>query len=80
MKGYDIIFDREDNRVNMSSRIDTLLSKFKLEDRKYKGKITNELLNHDYTEAYKILEKERKKSEEFLKKALELESESETNE
>lgn len=69
-----IVFDREDKMENMNSRIDTLLSKFKLEDRRYNGKkITKENLNHDYTEAYKILEKERKKSEEFLKKALDIE-------
>lgn len=74
-----IVFDREDNRVNMSSRIDTLLSKFQLENRKYKGKITKELLNNDYTKAYKELEKEKIKSFKFLKKALEIESESEKN-
>ena len=69
-----IIFDRDDNHVNMNSRLETLLSKFKLEDRRFNGKmITKENLNHDYTEAYKILEKERKKSEEFLKKALDIE-------
>ena len=69
-----IIFDREDKAVNMNTRIDTLLSKFKLENRRFNGKeITKENLNHDYTEAYKILEKERKKSEEFLKKALDIE-------
>lgn len=69
-----VVFNREDNHVNMNSRIDTLLSKFKLENRKYNGKeITKENLKHDYTEAYKILEKERKKSEEFLKKAFDIE-------
>ena len=69
-----VVFDREDKMKKMNSRIDTLLSKFKLEDRRFNGKeITKENLNHDYTEAYKILEKERKKSEEFLKKALDIE-------
>ena len=70
-----IVFNREEKNVdNMNSRIDTLLSKFKLEDRRYNGKkITKENLKHNYTEAYKILEKERKKSEEFLKKALDIE-------
>ena len=37
-----------------------------------KNKITTENLNHDYSEAYKILEEERKKSKEFLVKALNL--------
>ena len=57
----------------MSSRLDTLISKFKLKNRRYNGKeITKENLEHDYSEAYKILEKERKKSKEFLEKALEI--------
>ena len=57
----------------MNSRIETLLSKFKLENMKFNGKITTEKLKHDYTEAYKILEQERNKSIKFLKKALEIE-------
>lgn len=67
-----IVFEREDNRVNMNSRIETLLSKFKLEDRKFNGKITEKCLKHNYEDAYKILEKERKKSNAFLKKALDM--------
>lgn len=68
-----IVFDREQKKlVSMNSRIDTLLSKFKLEDRRYKGKIDNEDLLYNYDEAYKILEKEREKSKKFLKKALDL--------
>ena len=69
-----VIFDREQKGVeSMSSRLDTLISKFKLKNRRYNGKeITKENLEHDYSEAYKILEKERKKSKEFLEKALEI--------
>lgn len=68
-----IVFDREQKNVaNMNSRLETLLSKFKLENRKYKDKITKENLNHDYTEAYKILEKERIKADKFLRKALDI--------
>lgn len=68
-----IVFDREQKNVaNMNSRLETLLNKFKLENRKYKDKITKENLNHDYTEAYKILEKERIKSDKFLRKALDI--------
>ena len=65
-----IIFDREDKEVKMNSRIETLISKFKLVNRNYNGKITQENLEHDYTEAYKILEKEREKSNRFLEKCL----------
>lgn len=67
-----IVFNREDKTVNMNSRIETLLNKFKLNDRYYQGKITEDLLKCDYTEAYKILEEERKKSNIFLKKALDV--------
>lgn len=69
-----VVFDRQQKGlVSMNSRIDTLLSKFKLEDRRYNGKITEKLLKCDYTEAKKILEKEKEKSINFLKKALEME-------
>ena len=68
-----VIFNREGNVQGMNSRIETLLSKFKLENREYNGKnITNENLHHDYTEAYKILEQEREKSKNFLQKALDI--------
>ena len=72
-----VIFDREQEGVEkMNSRIDTLISKFNLKNRKYNGsKITKENLEHDYTEAYKILEEERKKANSFLKKALNIEEE-----
>lgn len=68
-----IVFDRKQkNLVSMNSRIDTLLSKFKLEDKRYKGKIEKEDLLHNYDEAYKILEKEREKSTKFLEKILDI--------
>ena len=54
----------------MSTRLDTLLSKFGLEDRKYNGVISKELMMHDYTSAYSILKEERIRSLEFLSKAL----------
>ena len=70
-----IVFNREEkNMDNMESRLDTLISKFKLKNRRYNGeRITKENLEHDYSDAYKILEKERKKSEYFLKKILKTE-------
>ena len=78
---FAIIFDRpfvvfnrqEKENKNMGTRIDTLLSKFNISDRRYNNKeITKAKLKHDNTEAYKILESERKKSETFLKKALDI--------
>ena len=69
-----LIFERKDKFLSMNSRLDTLLSKFDLENRKFsKKEITNKDLKYDYTKAYKTLEKERKKSKDFLKKALEIE-------
>ena len=69
-----IVFSREDNSVSMNSRIETLINKFNLKNREYNGKeITKENLNHDYTEAYEILNEERKKSMTFLINALDVE-------
>jgi len=65
-----IVFEREDNTVSMNSRIETLLTKFNLKNRKFEREITEENLNHDYTEAYEILKKERERADKFLKKAL----------
>lgn len=65
-----IVFDREDNNENMSSRIDTLLEKFELNDRRYNDNIKNINIQHDYSKGYKILNEERKKSFKFLEKAL----------
>ena len=66
-----IVFNREDREEKMNSRIETLLSKFKLKDRGFCGKITEENLKHDYSEGYEILEKEKEKSIKFLKNAIE---------
>ena len=65
-----IVFDREDSMEKMNSRIETLLKKFKLEDRWYDKKIKEEQLKIDYAETYKILEKERIKAKEFIEKSL----------
>ena len=68
-----LVFDREQkNLVSMNSRLDTLLSKFKLENRKCNGKITKKDLTCNYKEAYKILDKERIKADKFLRKALDI--------
>lgn len=65
-----IVFDREDTKAKMNSRLDTLLKKFKLENRWYKNKITKEQLKVDYEETYKILEEERKKAKNFIENAI----------
>lgn len=61
-----VVFDRVDRQVNMGSRIDTLLSKFKLESRKYNNELNDLLLDCDYKEANEILEREREKVREFI--------------
>ena len=65
-----VVFDRDDKEVKMNSRIDNLLNKFKLEDRKYVNKITDSQLNHDYKTSYKILEVERNKAIRYIEKIL----------
>ena len=66
-----IVFKRDDNTVSMNSRLETLLSKFNLQERYSEdGKITKKLLRCDYTEAYILLENEKTKSDMFLRKAL----------
>ncbi len=65
-----IVFEREDNTVSMNSRIDTLLRKFKLEDRRFKECIDNEHLKCDYSIAHNLLKEERKKADRFLNKIL----------
>ena len=65
-----VVFNRKDKHVSMNSRLDTLLSKFELENRKFNGSISDDLLKCDYSNGKKILEKEQKKSFDFLSKAL----------
>lgn len=64
------VLDRENNAHNMNSRLDTLLSKFKLEDRKLNSYEDKVLVDIDYSHIDKILTGERKKSDEYLIKAL----------
>lgn len=66
-----IIFNREDCNISMNSRIDTLLEMFDLEDRRFNGCLTNEILNWDFKKVNGILNKERINSIEFLKSAIE---------
>ena len=69
-----VVFER-DEKINkdMSTRIDTLLSKFDIKGRRFNGQeITTENLTHNYEESYKILEKERRKTKEYFLKALDI--------
>lgn len=66
-----IVFERKGRKIDMGSRFDTLISIFELKNRRYNKQIlVEEYLNHDYSEAYTILEKEKKKAEQFFSLAL----------
>lgn len=66
-----LVFDREDTNARMNSRLETLLNKFKLQNRWYKDKITEEHLRGNYKKTVdKILEEERKKAKKFIEKAI----------
>ena len=68
-----VIFKRSGEGISndLYSRLENLLNLFKMENREYNGiEISKENLNHDYTKAYEVLEKEREKSMNFLKNAL----------
>ncbi len=69
-----VVFDREQKGVvNMGSRINTLLSKFKLSNRRYNEKeLTKENLLCDYKLANKILKSERIKMQKFVADAFEV--------
>lgn len=63
-----IIFDREDLNTKMNSRIDTLLNKFDLQNRRFSDRIKYEQLSSHYN-INEILEKERVKAKMFIEKA-----------
>ena len=66
-----IVYDRNWDKENMNSRLETLLSKFHLERKYVNSGLDNDIWEHDYSEGYVQLEIERQKAVDFLKKALE---------
>lgn len=67
-----IVFEREDSvSEKMHSRIETLLEKFKMENRIFEDNITEEILNFDCSHTVPILEEERDRVISFLQNALE---------
>ncbi len=66
-----IVFDRKQKNIcDMSSRIDTLLSKFKLETRKIESLESEQWLECDYSHVEEILQQEREKVKDFFRKAI----------
>lgn len=66
-----VIFERQDNQVSMNSRIETLISTFKMNNR-LSSKICSidDVFNIDFKQTDEILKVEQKKSLDFLKNAL----------
>lgn len=68
-----VVLDREGKSAIMSSRIDTLLSKFKFESRKLKNiQNTGDYFKIDFSHVPDILTMERKKVLDYLNRALEI--------
>lgn len=68
-----ILFDRTSKSPSMNSRINTLLSKFELLNRKADNiKVGKNIFNVDFSHVPLILEAERKKAIDYLKNALEI--------
>ena len=68
-----VVFNRVDGQIGtnkVNSRIETLLNKFKINDRYFQKKITNELLCCDFEKVDKILEEEKDRMKVFLKNTL----------
>ncbi len=59
------------DRANMGSRIDTLLTTFQLEDRKFAYQTSKEIWNVSFSHVQDILKTEREKTRRFLKDAIE---------
>lgn len=70
-----VVFDRVESSPSMNSRIDTLLSTFNLQSRKWNNiKNNNDIIDVDYSYVAPILELERNKALEYLKEALKVKS------
>ncbi len=71
-----LIFDRdEDGMRDMNSRIETLLQKFELKNKKFINNISDKHLETNYENVATILKKEQEKVIEFLTNALDLSKE-----
>jgi hypothetical protein len=68
-----VVFERNNKIPSMDSRIDTILSKFKLEERKWdKIKGNEDVMCIDYSHVPEILEKERASTYDYLTDALKI--------
>ena len=74
-----VVFDRDDHNESMNSRLKTLLHKFDLESQFYYQNIDDAVMAINYDKIELILEKERKKASQFLKKSLTIKKEGKYN-
>ncbi len=65
-----VVFNRNGKYSKMGSRIDTLLTTFELENARFSGRISDEILNRDYSMTNQILKKERDKALGFVRASL----------
>lgn len=68
-----IVFKRDDENVDMSSRMETLFRKFNLKSRYYNDIDTEDILSSDYEQCHSILAAERKKVIDFLNNSIRVE-------
>ena len=65
-----IVFDRDNTKIDMNARMETLLSTFALQKCKYNdARNPEEYLTWDYSEGYEALEKKREEAKKFITKA-----------
>ncbi len=68
-----LIFERDEEGMrDMNSRIETLLKKFELKNKKFNDKISNKNLKTDYENIPNILKREQEKVINYLKNALDI--------
>lgn len=65
-----VVFKRVGKSDYMYSRLQNLLDVFQLENREYKGRITDDQIEHDYSAGYRIREAEARKGKDFLYKCI----------
>ena len=65
-----LVFNRDEQISEMSSRIDTLLHTMKLEDRRFNNQTVQDVFKKEYAHVGAILKNEKKRSIAFLEKAL----------
>ncbi|WP_196001872.1 polysaccharide pyruvyl transferase family protein [Clostridium sp. 1001271B_151109_B4] len=71
MKKAFIIFERKDKLQSMNSRLETLLSKFNMENRLDKNIVSNgQIFNIDFSNVDKIISAEKEKTITYLKNSL----------